>query len=190
MASTALREFVRQQYEKTPKTPQKEIDWDGRRSAWIAQVESLIDRIKQWLTPLRNEKLLDWVEGKTTLEEAFIGRYEVPWLEILIGRQRARLIPKGSLVVGSFGRVDLEGSMGKLLLILSDTGKYFKVVVRVAVGDSSSLQEEEIADGEELSSAEIIKKSQWYVVYPDNREELTSFTEDAFSDALQRVLRP
>ncbi|MBF0171939.1 MAG: hypothetical protein HQL83_00690 [Magnetococcales bacterium] len=189
MAGTALRDFVRQQHEKVSKTPNKEIDWDGRRTAWIEQVESLLDRIKKWLLPLYKEALLDLVEGKTTLEEEFIGRYEVPWLEVLIGRQRARIIPKGTLVIGSFGRVDLEGPMGKLLLVLSDTGTSPKVTVHVSVGDPFSVQPEDL-DEEKRSSVEMIKKSQWYFVYPDDRKKLTPLTEDTFSDALQRVLRP
>ena len=189
MASNALRDFVRQQHEKNPRPPKKEIDWNERRIAWIEQVESLLDRIKKWLQPLRKDKLLDLVEGKTTLEEEFIGRYEVPWLEVLIGRQRARIIPKGSLVIGSFGRVDLEGPMGKLLLVLSDTSESPKVIVPASVGDPLSVQAD-ASEEEKPSSAEIIRKSKWYIVYPDDRKKLTSFTEDTFSDALQRVLRP
>lgn len=190
MASTSLEEFVRQQYVKYP-LPRfaREIDWDARRQAWIEQVAALIQLIKTWLQPFYDKKLLDWVEGQTTLEEEYIGRYEVPWLEVLIGRQRARIMPKGSLVVGSFGRVDMEGPMGRVLLILSDTGASPRGIVRTSTGDPFSVQSDENEEDEKPNSAERIRKSKWYVVFPMDRKKMTRLSEDVFSDALQRILR-
>ena len=184
-----LETFVRQQNAKNPTLTASEIDWDGRRDAWVKQVEALIHQIKSWLGPLLEEKQLALVEGKTFLQEEYIGRYEVPWLEVLIGKQRARIIPKATLVVGSFGRVDMEGPMGRVLLVLSDTGALPKVEVRISVGDPLSVQSDESEEDEKPISTKLIKKSKWYIVYPGDRQKMTRFSKTVFSDAIQRILR-
>jgi hypothetical protein len=49
--------------------------------------------------------------------EDYIGTYAIPGLELTIGGERVELRPKGALVLGAAGRVDIRGGRDTVTLI-------------------------------------------------------------------------
>jgi hypothetical protein len=60
------------------------------------------------------------------IQEARLPPYELPTLVITLpGDGKIRLDPKGIMLVGSRGRVDLKGPGGELMIVLQDDGWFF-----------------------------------------------------------------
>jgi hypothetical protein len=49
--------------------------------------------------------------------EDYIGTYTIPALELIVGGERVEFRPKGALVVGAAGRVDIRGGRDTVTLI-------------------------------------------------------------------------
>jgi hypothetical protein len=118
--SDDLLEFLRNKAADGPlDLPQ--VNWDERKKYWLQHLDQLYASIKEWLKPLEEEKLvLYWIE-KIQLTEKIIGSYEVDVLVMNIGNQLISFDPKGTLIVGAEGRVDVHGERSIGILILKDS---------------------------------------------------------------------
>jgi hypothetical protein len=76
--------------------------------------------IKSWLRPLENEGTLRYSITQITLQEDYLGSYPIDVLSLHIGKQRVGFYPKGTLIVGAEGRVDVRGPKAVRALVLSD----------------------------------------------------------------------
>lgn len=47
----------------------------------------------------------------------YIGNYEAPRMDIILGKDIIRLNPRGTLIIGSYGRIDMHGPKGQIMLI-------------------------------------------------------------------------
>jgi hypothetical protein len=79
----------------------------------------LYEEVRNWLEPLKKETILDFIDSKMVLNEPPLGPYNVKVLTIVIGGQRISFVPKGTLIVGAQGRVDIQGHKGMRTIILS-----------------------------------------------------------------------
>ena len=111
----SFEEFLRKRKEEETKTAK--VDWAARESKWLKSVDDVYSSIKTWLDPLKQEGLVDYREGSTNLSEDYIGRYEAATLEVIIGRGKITFTPRGTLIIGSYGRIDVSGPSGDLMLI-------------------------------------------------------------------------
>jgi len=116
----SLVSFVREKAQRTEKSP----DWKARRRKWLRDIAGLHKAIRGWLRPLEAEKAIQIEESKMTLQEDYLGAYEVPCLHILIGTQKVSLRPKGTLIAGAQGRVDVSGDRSVVTLVVND-GEWF-----------------------------------------------------------------
>jgi hypothetical protein len=117
MPSTTTKEFeefVKRQ--KSSAVAEPPVDWDKERTDWIAHLDSLYKRVKSFLRKYKIK--IDYQE--TELYEENLGTYPVRTMIVHIGRQEIRLSPVGTLLIGSKGRVDVEGPYGKAALVLVD----------------------------------------------------------------------
>ena len=91
-----------------------------RREGWLGKLTELCHTIEHnWLAPMVAEGQLQTNPLKVALNEQLIGSYEAPGLLIEIGTSVVRLEPKGTMVIGAAGRVDLQGPGGLATLILN-----------------------------------------------------------------------
>jgi hypothetical protein len=73
--------------------------------------------------------------GEIELTEENIGRYKAPSRTIKFGTNTISMVPIGTLLIGTKGRVDMTGPRGVIRLILADkssTGVRVTVQVRTA----------------------------------------------------------
>lgn len=109
-----FEEFVKRQ--KSSAVAEPPVDWDKERRDWIAYLDSLYKKVESFLRKYKIE--IEY--GETELFEENLGTYSVRTMMIHIGRQEIRLTPVGTLLIGSKGRVDVDGPYGKAALVLVD----------------------------------------------------------------------
>jgi hypothetical protein len=103
---------------KSAENEKSKINWDERKTNWLNSIDKLYENINNWLTPFKNKSLITIKdEKKIELTEEYIGSYVVKRLDIYIGNDIVSLTPKGSLIIGSYGRIDMRGPKGEIMII-------------------------------------------------------------------------
>ena len=95
----------------------KKIDWNERRVTWLNSVDQLYLKIRTWLDPFMEQSLLDIKEKNVEINEEYIGLYTIRRLDIYLGNDLISLLPKGTLIIGSYGRVDMKGPKGEIMMV-------------------------------------------------------------------------
>jgi len=118
MSKTAFKAFVEQ--EKEAEIRKNSIDWDKQKKLYLKRLEMLFDQVKQFLHEFTETGAIRIKTKNVTIEEECIGKYEVPVLRIHIYGKHADLVPAGTNMIGTPGRVDLIGDIATIRLILAD----------------------------------------------------------------------
>jgi len=90
---------------------------ESRKRQWKQSVETLFVSIRDWLEEYVDAKLLTIETVDSTLNEESIGVYTIPQLILRLGNETVTFAPKGTMIIGSFGRVDMEGPLGGVMLV-------------------------------------------------------------------------
>lgn len=114
----ALKETVERLRRLKDDAPSKDDTVDEWRSA----VSDLYDRITDWLTPFLDDKAIALERRPKSAYEEQIGDYDIDMLDIDVGPETVRLDPRGAVVIGARGRIDMTllGRGEPLMLILSE----------------------------------------------------------------------
>jgi hypothetical protein len=110
-------EFVKRQQ---PLSEAERVDWNKERDDWLAYLNALYSKIEAFLKEYVDNGSISLDYKEHRIIEENIGAYESRLMIIRIGRQEIVLTPIGTLLIGSKGRVDVEGSAGKARLVLVD----------------------------------------------------------------------
>ena len=102
-----LKSFVQSQMEQ--KKNSESVDWSKRREKWLSELSSLFDFIQTAL--LKAGFPSDQIARRTqALHEETLGRYEAPCLLVTLpAGGSVTFTPIGSVIIGGFGRVDVNG---------------------------------------------------------------------------------
>lgn len=119
MVSTEFEKLVkdfadRQQQE----AEQDSARWQDRRAWWIERIGQLFDQIDAWLKPLVQSGAIKPTRSKYPAHEEKLGTYNIDTLVLEVAGRKLTFLPKGTLLLGSSGRVDVSGPNGELFLIL------------------------------------------------------------------------
>jgi hypothetical protein len=121
----SLKEFLESEAEKLRGEQSQAM---MKRDEWIASVQGLLDRIKEWLRDADTRRILTLKEDRVRLREVGIGDYEAPALFVEIGARQVSIKPVARVVAGalassnavhiikSYGRVDMASPLEKFLL--------------------------------------------------------------------------
>ncbi|MBF0462743.1 MAG: hypothetical protein HQL87_15295 [Magnetococcales bacterium] len=191
MADTQFAEFLKRKQSR--EEPGRHIDWEGRRTIWLDRVQSLVQQIGVWLQPYQAQGLLDAQNFRHSIyEEAMgeYGRYEALGMTITMGLETVSLTPVGMVILGGLGRMDMDGPLGKIKMVLSDSDQMpsFRVV-RIATsmpGDAPPQNPENTG----LSIKNRMASAEWYFVPPDNQRAMLLVNADTFTEKLQSLVRP
>lgn len=95
---------------------------EARRKWWIKAVEDLFTKVQVWLEPLIKDGPLTFdTKELQIMSDGWLGSYKLQRAIIGLGRKTLEMNPVGSVIFGSFGRIDVKGPNGKLMLILEAT---------------------------------------------------------------------
>lgn len=117
-ADAQFKDFVARQ--QRPDPAGNTLDWKRERDEWLTYLEQLYDYVAQYLHEYITTGEISLHESAVKLNEENIGLYDAKRLTIVIGIQEIALSPIGTLLIGSKGRVDVEGSAGTSRLVLVD----------------------------------------------------------------------
>jgi hypothetical protein len=116
---TKLDDIIRRQAE-AQRANQGRVDWNARRERWVREIGNLFQTVSQWLQPHVDHQLVQIERMTKELHEQYLGSYQVPWLHITISGDVIDLVPKASVIVGGYGRVDMRGPDGAVYFVLQD----------------------------------------------------------------------
>ena len=106
---------------KKQEEEENKINWDERKSIWLKSIDELYANIKEWLESFEDQGFIQIKDDKEiTLNEEYIGQYQARRLDIYLGNDIISLTPKGTLIIGSKGRMDMRGPKGEVLIIQPD----------------------------------------------------------------------
>ena len=112
-SSAAFKIFLEQKQQ----SGNDKFDWTKRKNQWISSIEDLYTLVTTWLEPFKRDKLLSMKITMIDLTEDYLGNYKVPRFDIYIGNNIVSLIPRGTLIVGAYGKIDMQGPKGDIILV-------------------------------------------------------------------------
>ena len=116
MKHTQFDEFIEQEVQEKSKP----IDWETKKVEYLGHIKTLFGDVREWLKEYTQNNKITIEDAIIRIDEEIIGVYEVPKLKITIGSKIAELIPIGTNLIGTKGRVDLVGDRRKSKFILAD----------------------------------------------------------------------
>jgi hypothetical protein len=126
----SLKEFLASEAEKLRSEQTEALT---QRREWIAAVDRLLARIKDWLADADTQQVLMIEEAPLRLSEQGLGTYEIPSLTIGLGTREVRIKPIARFVATPMrstgvilvprvhGRVDMTDGLDKYLIFRVET---------------------------------------------------------------------
>ncbi|CAH0341803.1 hypothetical protein [Rhizobium sp. CECT 9324] len=96
------------------------VDWCQERDQWLDYLNVLYTAVEAFLKPYIDGGTIAISYKDVLLNEENIGEYTARQMVLQIGKQHVVFTPIGTLLIGTKGRVDVEGAAGKARLILAD----------------------------------------------------------------------
>ena len=111
----SFEEFLKKKKDDEAKT---KINWEERKSFWLESIDEFYANIKDWLRSFEEQKYIQIKDDKEiTLNEEYLGQYQTKRLDIYLGNDIISLTPKGTLILGSYGRIDMRGPKAEIIII-------------------------------------------------------------------------
>ncbi|MGJ8646665.1 MAG: hypothetical protein ACSHXJ_07185 [Marinomonas colpomeniae] len=162
------------------KSEDKEIDWQAQKTEWLELIDQFYTSIECWLSPYKDGGTVSYDYKDLQLTEEYIGSYTVKVMTADFAGQKLTLEPIGTLLIGTKGRIDMEGAKGRVQFILADKNSSgMKISVSISI------------DGEKPKEKEPQKTPEWTwkIVLRESRKVLfVEFNEENFFDALMEVV--
>jgi hypothetical protein len=122
MSKLSFKEFVEQ--EREVETRKRSIDWEERKKFFLGRLEVLFQDVERFLHDFIESNDVQIIRKNKGIKEEYIGKYEVPVMRIKLYGKHATLIPVGTLMIGTPGRVDLVGTLESKRIILTGKDEY------------------------------------------------------------------
>ncbi|WIG83823.1 hypothetical protein KFZ68_20565 (plasmid) [Photobacterium damselae] len=164
-----LSKHEKQQQEST-------IDWIKQKDEWLDYIDAFYKQIETWFTPYIKDERVSYSYSPKALVEDHIGSYNVKNMKIDFAGQSVVLEPVGTLLIGTKGRIDMEGARGRVQFILADKNS---PGFNVRASINKPRPEEKPKD----------IKWVWKLVLRDSRSvKFEDFNESNFFDALMEII--
>lgn len=124
MPTREFEDLVRRFAEREERAERENVvDWQELKTWWTRKVTQLFDQIEAWLRPLIDSGVIKSARSLMQLTEQDIGQYDVESLRLQLASQKLTLRPEGTMLVGAYGRIEVSGPTGKIVLLLRDADK-------------------------------------------------------------------
>ena len=161
------------------KPVEKEIDWDKQKEEWLAFVELFFTSIENWLSPYKEGGTVSYEYKKIDKNEDYIGHYTADKMLLTFAGQHLSIEPIGTLLIGTKGRIDMEGSKGLVKFILADKDhSSLRFKVQVTTGGKAQ-------EGQQRGEPNWT----WKIAVKETRGfTLEEFTEENFFNAVMAIV--
>lgn len=186
--SLGSRNMTKQQFDTFVETKAREpkesdsIDWEARKLEWLDALARFYREVELWLKDYVAADKIQMKSGELLLHEEYIGTYPAQTRVIIIGADRVVLKPIGTLLIGTRGRVDMEGPKGSVKFIL--TGKHSNGIdISLSVVDRKGVRARK-----EKAQPEAPEEWVWKIATPPPKIRFIELNAEAFFDALMEVV--
>lgn len=139
MASTSQKDFFDFVSNQQPEAVGAEnpVDWDKERDEWLEFLQKLYAAVEGFLKGYIEDGKIRVSYSEVLITEDDVGTYTAQEMHIFIGRKVVKLVPVGTMFIGTKGRVDIIGTNGKSRLTLAgkDTTSPRQLIDATAVKD-------------------------------------------------------
>lgn len=161
----------------------QEIDWEIQKKEWLKAIDEFYTDVTTWLSPLVGTNLFFNFET-IVLQEEYIGSYETKKMYIYAKGQKVVIEPKGTLIIGAKGRIDMVGSYGKVRFIYVDK-RLTRPKISVQIIDSAmekALKKQKHVEEEAPAAFE------WKIATLPPNIQYIPLNEETFSNSLLSVI--
>ncbi|MDR3197933.1 MAG: hypothetical protein LBU34_08715 [Planctomycetaceae bacterium] len=181
MSKAAFKEFIKKGIEEY--THQKKFDWVGRKNKYLDKVKRLYEQVRSYLQEFSDTVQLS--EETITVNEKYIGDYEATILKIEILGKQASLVPVGTNIVGTPGRVDLKSYLEtKRIILVDQNAKEPQIFATIDLNKEDKKRIEKHT--EEWATRP--RKYVWKIITDPPNIRYIELDEEHFLGALQEVL--
>lgn len=152
----------------------EQTDWKKRREDWLRRIGEFYQLVQRFLRRYLDQGKVSIDFRPLTLNEEYIGSYETTKLHLTMGSHEVVFSPKGTRMIGSKGRIDMDGRAGKVRFLLADRAMPTRVY----------------ADGETPKKRNAKKEEAslvWKIATPPPSVSLIDLNVESFLDALLEV---
>ena len=179
MSRADFDRFVQRKQEE--KAQSDSFDPKQQLADWLERLDALYTEIGNFLTPYIDAGKARTEFRPIQMNEEFSGPYEARQMFLSIGTSTIIFKPVGTMLIGSKGRVDVQGPRGSARLgLINRTVTHARQLIQVRVslpGDRPHAPEP--------SSEEI--EWEWKIITPAPEMKFIEFNEDNFFDMLLSV---
>lgn len=118
MSKKEFAEFISRQVPAAP--PEPPPDWAAELRQWLQHLVELYVLVDSALADFTAKGQIVVEHREIDLTEENIGRYKAPSRTIKFGTNTISMVPIGTLLIGTKGRVDMTGPRGVIRFILAD----------------------------------------------------------------------
>lgn len=185
MADFKKRDFddfvKRQQQELSASQSVKKFNARDELEYWLGRLNTLYSDIQGYLDEYIKQGHVKCEIGEIELREDFSGAYRAPMMRIEIGLKKVRVVPIGTMLIGSKGRVDVVGPTGsaRLALINAKT-RSPRQMIRVEIVDPTRPRQPDISDRQEPEWV-------WKFIGPSASATFTDLSKESFLEAILDV---
>jgi len=170
--------------EKEEAQKKSPIDWNAEKDWWLNKIETLYTDVQNWLKEYTDSNKVNIEINDINIFEEPLGVYSAKQMKIKINDKIATLTPIGTILIGTKGRVDLNGDEGTIRFILADRKSSGpKVEIKIYLSDEEKMQYEE----EEKKKIKPIIDWVWKITTNPPKIKYTELNQDTFLKALIEV---
>lgn len=179
MTADEFEKFI----EKKNKESQSEakVDWNKEKKEWLKYLSDLHTDIEGFLSKYVKAKKINLKKYPVIIEEENIGEYRANAISIQIGNESVVLRPIGTMLIGSKGRVDIEGNGKTRKIVLVDSRlKSLKDLIKITITLPGENKPKPKAKSEKIDWS-------WRLQDPDSPGKFLELNEENFYACLMEV---
>lgn len=148
----------------------------GEVKSFIDSVNRLFSEVEAWIASTK----LKGTRQEIEISEEASGKYKVDKLTLVDegGKKMAELLPIGTFIIGGNGRIDLNGTIDKAIIVNLEVGGP-SMSTTISVGGQTETRTTSFYKG--------IDKQGWYWIEDKRRGKANLFTRELFSELLREV---
>lgn len=178
MARTDFDKFV--QRKKAEEEAVTAFDPKQQLTEWFHYLETLYAKVREFLNSYIQAETARIEYREIELNEEFSGPYTVQQMFIHIGNSTITLRPIGTMLIGSKGRVDVQGPRGTVrLTLINKKIAHARQLIRVRISRPGDPPPQE-PEPDQIEWA-------WKIASPPPEMTFTDLTEDSFFDMILSV---
>jgi len=180
MGKEKFEEFIKQN-----DTKEEQINWDEKKQFFIEKISEFYNIIDKYLKPYQNDIVMK--DSEITIYEEKIGNYEVKKRTLNIKGTTIEFTPIGTILIGAWGRIDMEGPNGVVKFVLvPENSESPKIETAILLTDEDRKKWKEKQANEDKKRVEATKT--WKVATPAPNIKYLDLDLDIFFDKLMEII--